>query len=66
MAGLKCLTEIYDDKLLLTFIDDLKQSDMYKLAFEKSVLLAEKRNVPQEDIVRNKVEIDAYFRGGNA
>lgn len=66
MAGLKCLAEIYDDKLLLTFIDDLKQSDMYKLAFEKSVLLAEKRNVPQEDIVRNKVEIDAYFRGGNA
>ena len=66
ITGLKCLAEAYDDGLLLAFVDDLKQSDMYKQAFEKSVLLAEKRNVPQEDIVRNKVEIDAYFRGGNA
>lgn len=65
ITGLKCLAEAYDDELLLVFVDDLKRSDMYKQAFEKSVLLAEKRNVPQEDIVRNKAEIDAYFRGGN-
>lgn len=65
ITGLKCLAEAYDDESLLVFVDDLKRSDMYKQAFEKSVLLAEKRNVPQEDIVRNKAEIDAYFRGGN-
>lgn len=66
ITGLRYLAEIYDDGVLLTFVDDLKQSDMYKQAFEKTVLLAEKRNVPQEDMVRNKAEIDAYFRGGNA
>ena len=44
----------------------LKQSDMYKQAFEKTILLAEKRNVPEEEIVRNKADIDTYFRGGKA
>ena len=38
---------------------------MYRQAFEKTVLLAKKRNVPKEDILRNKSDIDAYFRGGN-
>lgn len=65
ILGLEYLSEIYNDALLLTFVDDLKQSDMYKQAFEKTALLAEKRNVPKEDILRNKSDIDAYFRGGN-
>ena len=66
ITGLKYLAEIYDDGELLTFIDDLKQSEMYKQAFEKTVLLAEKRNVSEEDILRNKADIDAYFKGDNA
>jgi hypothetical protein len=64
ITGLRYLAEIYDDKLLLTFVDDFKQSDMYKQAFEKTVLLAEKRSVPEEKILRNKADIDAYFKGG--
>ena len=64
ITELRYLTEIYDDNLLLKFVDDLKQSDMYKQAFEKTVLLAEKRSVPEEKILRNKADIDAYFRGG--
>ena len=51
--------------MLLTFVDDLQQSDMYKQAFHKTVLLAEKRSVPEDKILRNKSDIDAYFRGGN-
>ena len=65
ILGLKYLSEIYDDALFLTFVDDLKKSGMYRQAFEKTVLLAEKRNVPKKDILRNKSDIDAYFRGGN-
>ena len=65
ILGLKYLSEIYDDALFLTFVDDFKKSGMYRQAFEKTVLLAEKRNVPKEDILRNKSDIDAYFRGGN-
>lgn len=64
VAGLKCLAEIYDDSLLLTFVEDLEQSDMYKQAFEKTVLLAQKRNVPKEKILMNKADIDNYFNGG--
>ena len=39
---------------------------MYIKAFEKSTLLAEKRNVPKDQILRNKADIDSYFKGGNA
>ena len=38
---------------------------MYIEAFEKSVLLAEKRNVPKSQILRNKADIDSYFKEGN-
>ncbi len=65
IAGLNILAVVYDDKTLLTFIDDLKSSELYKEAFEKTVLLAEKRSVPEEKILRNKADIDAYFRGGS-
>ncbi len=58
------MSEVYDDRLLLTFIDDLKSSDAYKQAFEKSALLATKRNVPEKDILRTKTDIDNYFRRG--
>jgi hypothetical protein len=65
MNGLHCLSEIYDDKLLLTFIDDLKNSDAYIQAFHKSAQFAEKRNVPDKQILKTKADIDQYFLGGN-
>ena len=65
IEGLKYLSAIYDDQLLLTFVDDLKNSDSYIEAFKKSSQLAEKRNVPQEKILRTKSDIDSYFRRNN-
>ena len=64
IEGLKLLSELYEDKNLLNFITDFKNSDMYIQAFEKSVLLATKRNVPNQKILKNKSEIDSYFLGG--
>lgn len=66
VEGLKFLAEVYDDKELLLFTQELKESNMYIKAFEKSTLLAEKRNVPKDQILRNKADIDSYFKGGNA
>lgn len=65
ISGLKYLADIYDDSMLLTFAEDLQNSDMYKEAFEKTVLLAEKRNVPNDKILKNKSDIDIYFNGVN-
>lgn len=62
---LKILSQAYDDKELLLFTKELNESDMYVEAFEKSVLLAEKRNVPKNQILRNKADIDSYFKEGN-
>ena len=63
--GLKILSQAYDDKELLLFTKELNESDMYVEAFEKSVLLAEKRNVPKNQILRNKADINSYFKEGN-
>ena len=65
LNGLSLLTEIYDDWELVDFIEDLKCSDLYIQAFEKSVKLAELRKVPEENILRTKADIDSYFRGSN-
>ena len=65
VEGLKFLAKVYDDKELLLFTQELKESNMYIKAFEKSTLLAEKRNVPKDQILRNKADIDSYFKGGN-
>ena len=64
IEGLKLLSNIYDDRDLLTFVDDLKNSDMYKAAFAKSVELAKMRNVPANEILESKTDIDSYFKGG--
>ena len=64
LAGLQELSEIYNDKELLTFINDFEQSNMYIQGFHKTALLAEKRNVSSEKILRNKKDIDDYFLGG--
>ncbi len=62
---LKTLAEIYDDKDLLLFAKELKESELYIKAFEKSALLAEKRNVPKNQILHKKNDIDSYFKGEN-
>lgn len=60
--GLKVLSIVYDDKNLVNFVEDLKNSELYVEAFDKTVELARKRGVKEEKILRNKKEIDAYFR----
>ena len=62
--GLKILSDAYDDSELLTFVDDLKKSDMYIEAFNKSAKLAQMRKVPEEKILKSKNDIDSYFTGG--
>lgn len=64
LNGLSLLSELYDDKDLVDFIDDFKNSDMYVRVFQKSVRLAELRKVPDNNILRTKSDIDLYF-GGN-
>ncbi len=63
IKGLEYLSDKYNDKELLTFIDDLRNSDMYKIAFAKSAELAKKRNVSLEKILQSKSDIDSYFGG---
>lgn len=64
LSGLSLLSELYDDKDLVDFVDDFKNSDMYVQAFQKSARLAELRKVPDNNILRTKSDIDSYF-GGN-
>lgn len=64
VEGLKSLAEIYDDEDLLLFTKELKESDLYIKAFEKSASLAEKRNVPKNQLLHQKSDIDSYFKGG--
>ncbi len=64
LSGLSLLSELYDDKDLVDFVDHFKNSDMYVQAFQKSARLAELRKVPDNNILRTKSDIDSYF-GGN-
>jgi hypothetical protein len=63
IEGLNCLAEMYNDHSLVNLVADLKEG-RFSLAFEKSINLAEKREVPKDSMVRSKSEIDAYFMGG--
>lgn len=65
IEGLRILSETYDDKELLRFLNDLKNSEMYLTAFEKTIKLAEKRNVPAAKTLKSKADIDARFSRGN-
>lgn len=65
IEGLKILSKIYNDELLMTFVSDFKLSNAYKEAFSKSVELAELRNVPENERIKSKADIDCYFRGGS-
>lgn len=66
LSGLSFLSDLYDDKELVDFVDDFKNSDMYIQAFEKSALLAELRKVSDDKILRTKGDIDLYFGGNNS
>lgn len=63
LDGLRFLSKIYNDLELLDFVNDFEKSDLYKNAFEKTAILAEMRNVPRDEILKSKADIDAYFRG---
>ena len=63
LSGLTLLSELYDDKELVYFLDDFKSSDMYVQAFQKSTRLAELRKVSDNKILRTKSDIDSYFMG---
>ena len=63
IEGLKVLSSKYDDATLLTFVSDFEKSDAYIIAFNKTVALAEMRNVSKDKILRNKVDIDKFFGG---
>lgn len=65
LDGLRHLAEVYDDKALVTFVSDFTDSSVYKERFLKSAVLAEKRGVSGDGILRNKTDIDAYFLGGS-
>lgn len=58
MEGLKILSKTYNDKLLMTFVSDFKSSNAYKEAFNKSVELAKLRNVPENERIKSKADID--------
>ena len=62
ISGLEMLSEMYNDRELIAFVDDFKKSDMYKAGFEKSVKLAKIRNVSDEDILNTKEDIDKFFQ----
>lgn len=64
IEGLNILASKYDDSTLLTFVEDLRNSDTYISAFNKTAELAKLRDVPQERILHSKSDIDAYFRKG--
>lgn len=63
IAGLNELAVLYDDKDLLSFVNDFEQSDLYQQAFKKSYDLAKKRKVPEEKRLASKSDIDRYFMG---
>lgn len=65
LEGLRILSDIYDDRELVNFVDDFKKCDLYVGAFEKTVKLAVKRDVPEDKVLKNKADIDSYFLGGN-
>lgn len=62
IAGLQELQRIYKDEELILLISGLQDSSAFKEAFHSSVQLAEKRNVPEEKILRTKADIDAFFK----
>lgn len=63
LEGLKILANSYDDQEIIQFIIDFKATDLYSEVFEKSIRLAQKRKVADDQLLTSKKEIDQYFRG---
>ena len=63
IESLKILAEKYDDEFLLNFEEDFQNND-YEKGFQKTVQLAQKRDVPENDILKDLSDIQAYFLGG--
>lgn len=63
IEGLKILAHQYDDAHLMTFVCDFEKSNAYIEAFGKSAVLAELRDVPENKVLKSKVDIDRYFGG---
>ena len=63
IEGLRILASKYDDNQLITFINDFQKSNAYIDALGKSVFLAEMRDVPENRILKTKLDIDKYFGG---
>lgn len=61
--GLKTLKDSYNDHDYVNFDKEII-SGQYKTAFEKTVKLAEKRQASSDCILKNKSDIDNYFRRG--
>lgn len=64
IQALHILAARYDDRELLTFVDDFNYDDLYEVAFGKTAKLAALRGVPEEYILQNESDIDNYFRRG--
>lgn len=62
IEGLQILSNIYDDKDLIIFVDDLKNNN-YIEGFNKSAQLAQKRGV--QGALTSKDEINQYFNPNN-
>ncbi len=60
--GLNELSKLYNDKQLLIFVNDLKSSEAYKSIFDSSIELAKMRKVQENKIIKNKSDIDSYFK----
>lgn len=63
IQGLKVLQRKYNDQYLIQLIENLINSHLYADAFNQSIVLAKKRNVPKEILLKNKRDIDRYFLG---
>lgn len=50
----------------MTFVDDFSRSDAYAIGFMKTAEFADKRGVNQEEVLRDKADIDNYFQGGQS
>ena len=62
--GLNKLSVLYNDKDLLSFVNDFEESNLCKIALRKSSDLASLRKVPEEKILKDKESIDDYFMKG--
>lgn len=63
VEALNQLAEIYGDKSLAQFVNNMTMCELHLKAFQETSLMSEKANVPTEKILKNKADIDHYFIG---